>query len=70
MNYQTNEDNPIWKIGNKHYRGGRKSHNYLEINNKWLSEYLDVSVRTITRWIKKGKLDPTDIKSIVRCSAN
>lgn len=59
--------NPIELIPyKKRYHGGAPQKQYLSITNKFLIEYLNISIRTLYRWIKSGKLNPTDIESIVQ----
>lgn len=45
---------------------GRKYTEYVIINTEFLMEFFEKSRWTIYRWIKSGKLIPTDINQIVQ----
>lgn len=38
---------------------------YLIIDTLWLMEYFNVCNKTIKRWIKNKKIDPTNIEMLV-----
>ena len=52
--------------GNVHqYRGGRKDEIFIEVTCSRLAELFNRNRRTIYRWIKENKLDPTNIIDII-----
>ena len=57
---------PNWKIGfdKRRYTGG-STKVFLKVTTKELAELFEVTRRTIRRWVRLNRLDPTSLTDIV-----